>query len=273
MRRSYRYALYIILIAVVLTLLSPILWLVSTSLKSPAEMASFPPTWLPAEPRIANYTDAVSNIDFFGAAQNSLTIAVIHTVLTTLSSAWVGFGFARLSAPGKRQLFVVLLATMMLPGIVTLVPTYLIFAKVGMLNTFWPWVLWGLGGSPFLIFLFRQFFAGIPREMEEAAVIDGCGWARIFWRIFLPQSWPVIAASVILSFTGSWGDFVGPALLLSQESTTLAVAMAVGYVNEKGLPLNNLIAAGAVMYVLPVLVLFLVMQRRFISGFSTSGLK
>jgi multiple sugar transport system permease protein len=273
MSRSYRYALYVVLVAVVLVLLSPIFWLLSTSLKSPGEMASFPPTWVPAEPRTANYADAINSVNFLGAARNSLTIAVIQTTLTTLSSAWVGFGFARLTAPGKKQLFVVLLATMMLPSIVTLVPTYLIFAKLHMVNTFWPWVAWGLAGSPFLIFLFRQFFAGIPREMEEAALIDGCGYARIFWRIFLPQSWPVIAASVILSFTWTWGDFVGPAMLLSSDSTTLAVAMATGYVNGQGLPLNNLIAAGAVMYVLPVLVLFMFMQRRFVSGFSTTGIK
>ncbi|WP_328988543.1 carbohydrate ABC transporter permease [Kribbella sp. NBC_01245] len=273
MSRSYRYAVYIILAAVVLVLLSPIVWLAITSLKSPAEMASFPPTWVPAEPRPDNYVEAVRSVDFLGATRNSLTIAAISTILTTLSSAWVGFGFARLNAPGKKQLFGVLLATMMLPSIVTLVPMYLLFAKVHMVNTFWPWVLWGLAGSPFLIFLFRQFFAGLPREMEEAAVIDGCGYVGIFWRIFLPQSWPVIAASVILSFTAAWGDFVGPALLLSQDSTTLAVAMASGYVNAQGLPLNNLIAAGAVMYVLPVLVLFMFMQRRFVSGFSTAGLK
>ncbi|MGZ0148756.1 carbohydrate ABC transporter permease [Kribbella sp. WER1] len=273
MTRSYRWALYVVLLAVVLVMLSPIVWLVSTSLKSPAEMASFPPTWWPAHPRLANYSDAVSKVNFVGAARNSLTIALISTTLTTLSSAWVGFGFARLTAPGKKQLFVILLATMMLPGIVTLVPTYLIFSKLHMVNTYWPWVAWGLGGSAFLIFLFRQFFAGIPREMEEAAIIDGCGYIRIFWRIFLPQSWPVIAASVILSFTHAWGDFVGPAMFLSQDSTTLAVAMASGYVNSQGLPLNNLVAAGAVLYVLPVLLLFLFMQRRFVSGFNTSGLK
>lgn len=271
--RSYRWALYLVLASVVVVMLGPILWLASTSLKSPAEMASFPPSWLPSQLRFENYVDAVRNVNFVGALRNSLTIAFISTTLTTLSSAWVGFGFARLTAPGKKQLFVVLLATMMLPGIVTLVPTYLIFAKLHLVNTYWPWVAWGLGGSAFLIFLFRQFFAGIPKEMEEAAIIDGCGYVGIFWRIFLPQSWPVIAASVILSFTAAWGDFVGPAMFLNQDSTTLAVAMATGYVNDKGLPMNNLVAAGAVMYVLPVLVLFLFMQRRFVSGFSTSGIK
>jgi multiple sugar transport system permease protein len=198
----------------------------------------------------------------------------MHTILVTMSSAWVGFGFARLAAPGKKAMFSILLGSMMLPGVVTLIPTYLLFAKAHLVNTYIPWVLWGLAGAPFLIFLFRQFFANIPRELEEAAVVDGCGYTRIFWRIFLPQSWPVLATSLVLSFTWDWGDYIGPALLLSPDRTTLAVAlMGGGYTNEHGNPLNNLLAAGAVMYVVPVLLLFLVVQRGFVSGFSTSGLK
>ena len=273
MTRTYRWALSLVLLAVVLVMISPILWLVSSSLKSSAEMASFPPTWWPSQPRFANYTEAISSVNFLGAAQNSLTIAFISTTLTTLSSAWVGFGFARLTAPGKKQLFVVLLGDDDVAGDRDARSDVPDLREAAHGQHLLALGAWGLGGSAFLIFLFRQFFAGIPREMEEAAIIDGCGYVGIFWRIFLPQSWPVIAASVILSFTHAWGDFVGPAMFLSQDSTTLAVAMATGYVNDKGLPMNNLVAAGAVMYVLPVLILFLFMQRRFVSGFSTSGIK
>jgi ABC-type glycerol-3-phosphate transport system permease component len=163
---------------------------------------------------------------------------------------------------------------MMMPAIITLIPTYLIFAKLGIINTYWPWALWGLAGAPYLIFLFRQFFANMPQELEEAAIVDGCGYARIFWRIFLPQSWPVLATSLVLSFTWSWGDYIAPSLLLSTDRTTLAVAVATDYVTPAtGMPLNNLVAAGAVMYILPVLALFLVLQRGFVTGVSTSGLK
>jgi len=269
-----RTGLYLVLIAVVAVFLSPFGWLILTALKAPAEMAAFPIQWLPHHPQLGNFTGALTYIDYLGYTRNSLTIAGIHTILVTISSAWVGFGFARLSAPGKKLLFGILLGSMMLPGIVTLIPTYLLFAKAHLVNTYIPWILWGLAGAPFLIFLFRQFFANIPKELEEAAIVDGCGYTRIFWRIFLPQSWPVLATSLVLSFTWDWGDYIGPALLLSPDRTTLAVAlMGGGYTNEHGEPLNNLLAAGAVMYVIPVLLLFLVVQRGFVAGFSTSGLK
>jgi len=173
----------------------------------------------------------------------------------------------------NKALFGVLLGSMMLPQMITLFPTYLIFAKLGMVDTYWPWVLWGLAGAPYLVFLFRQFFAGMPRELEEAAIVDGCGYPRIFWQIFLPQSWPVLAASFVIAFTWSWGDFIAPMLLLSSDRTTLSVAIMTSYVTPGGLPVNNLLAAGSVMYVVPILLIFLVAQRGFVAGMSTTGLK
>ncbi|WP_240980661.1 MULTISPECIES: extracellular solute-binding protein [unclassified Streptomyces] len=149
----------------------------------------------------------------------------------------------------------------------------LIFAKLGMVDTYWPWVLWGLSAAPYLVFLFRQFFAGMPRELEEAAIVDGCGYTSIFWRIFLPQSWPVLSASFIIAFTWTWGDYIAPQLLLSTDRTTLAVAVMTTYVNEGGTPVPELQAAASVMYVVPILLIFLVAQRGFVAGMSTSGLK
>jgi ABC-type glycerol-3-phosphate transport system permease component len=269
-----RTGLYLVLIALAGLFLSPLGWLVLTALKAPSELAATPVHWLPSQWQFGNFRKALTFIDYLGYARNSLTIATIYSVLITISSAWAGFGFARLSAPGKRVLFGILLSTMMMPAIITLIPTYLIFAKLGIINTYWPWALWGLAGAPYLIFLFRQFFANMPQELEEAAIVDGCGYARIFWRIFLPQSWPVLATSLVLSFTWSWGDYIAPSLLLSTDRTTLAVAVATDYVTPAtGMPLNNLVAAGAVMYILPVLALFLVLQRGFVTGVSTSGLK
>jgi multiple sugar transport system permease protein len=271
--RAPRLVLYSALVIVIGLLLGPFGWLLSTSLKRQEEVAALPVHLLPETVQWSNYTEALTFIDYLGYARNSLIIAVIYSVLITLSSAWAGFGFARLSAPGKKPLFGLLLSTMMLPQMITLIPTYLIFANLGMVNTYWPWVLWGLAGAPYLIFLFRQFFAGLPRELEEAAIVDGCGYARIFWRIFLPQSWPAIAASLVISFAWSWGDFLAPLLLLSRDTTTLAVTLTTAYVNAQGMPISNLMAAGVVMYVLPPLLLFLVAQRGFIAGMSTTGLK
>ncbi|WP_460072630.1 carbohydrate ABC transporter permease [Streptomyces sp. YKOK-I1] len=270
---SRRSALYMLLVAVVVLFLSPFGWLLITALKAPAELSAIPIHWWPHEPSLGNFKQALDLWPFLAYARNSLTLSVTYALLVTLASAWAGYGFARLEAPGKRVIFGVLLSTMMLPQIITLVPTYLLFAKVNLLNTYVPWVLWGLCGAPYLIFLFRQFFTNLPKELEEAAIVDGCGQIRVFWRIFLPQSWPVIATSLILSFSWTWGDWIAPALLLDDDHTTLAVRLAKGYMTQHGDPLNNLVAAGTVMYIVPVLVLFLILQRGFVAGVSTSGLK
>ncbi|WP_327399641.1 carbohydrate ABC transporter permease [Streptomyces sp. NBC_01288] len=271
--RVNRLVLYTVLVAITGLFLGPFGWLVLAGLKTPAELAASPVHWLPQHIQWHNFTDAYRLIDFLGYARNSLIIATIYATLVTLSSAWVGFGFARLSAPGKKTLFGILLGSMMLPQMVTLLPTYLIFAKLGMVDTYWPWVLWGLAATPYLVFLFRQFFAGLPRELEEAAIIDGCGWATIFWRIFLPQSWPVLSASFVIAFTWTWGDYIAPQLLLSTDRTTLAVAVMSTYVTSAGTPVADLQAAASVMYVVPILLIFLVAQRGFVAGMSTSGLK
>jgi multiple sugar transport system permease protein len=269
-----RTSMYLILIALVTLFISPFGWLVITALKDSSELAAYPVHWLPHKWQFGNFSKALTYLPYLAYARNSLTIALIYSVLITLSSAWAGFGFARLRAPGKRLLFGILLSTMMMPAMITLIPTYIVFARLGMVDTYWPWVLWGLAGAPYLIFLFRQFFANMPRELEEAAIVDGCGYGRIFWRIFLPQSWPALATSLVLSFTWAWGDYIAPSLLLSTDHTTLAVAVATGYVNPStGTPINSLIAAGAVMYIIPVLLLFLVLQKGFVTGVSTSGLK
>ncbi|MFD5163135.1 carbohydrate ABC transporter permease [Streptomyces hawaiiensis] len=270
---SRRSAVYMLLVGLLVLFLSPFGWLVLTALKDSSELRALPIHWWPHDPNLGNFYEALTHIDYLGYARNSLTIAGIYSVLVTLASAWAGYGFARLEAPGKRVIFGVLLSTMMLPQIITLIPTYLLFADFHLVNTYMPWVLWGLAGTPYLIFLFRQFFTNMPKELEEAAIIDGCGQVRIFWRIFLPQSWPVIATSLILSFSWSWGDYLAPALLLDTDRTTLAVKLATGYTNAHGAQMSNFMAAGAVMYVVPVLALFLIVQRGFVSGISTSGLK
>ena len=268
-----RAALYMLLVALVVLFLSPFGWLLITALKAPSELRALPIHWWPHQPSLSNFQQALSFWPYLGYARNSLMVSALYALLATLASAWAGFGFARLEAPGKRMIFGVLLSTMMLPQIITLVPTYLLFGKIGLLNTYMPWVLWGLCGAPYLIFLFRQFFANMPKELEEAAIVDGCGQIRIFWRIFLPQSWPVIATSLILSFSWTWGDWIAPALLLDDDRTTLAVRLAKGYANAHGEPLNNLVAAGTVLYIVPVLALFLILQRGFVTGVATSGLK
>lgn len=264
---------YLMLIVLGTAFVAPLLWLFDTALKSFDELGSYPVHWVPAVPRWDNFSQALTYFDFLGYTRNSLTISIIYATLATLSSAAAGFGLARLDARGRPVVFALMLSTLMLPQIITLIPTYLIFAKVGLVGTYWPWVLWGAGGSAFLAFLFRQFFAGLPRELDDAALIDGCGYGRIFLRIFLPLARPALATSFVLAFVFTWGDWIGPTLLLNQDQSTLAVAVSSLYVNQNQQPLNHLVAAGALLYTLPVLIVFVGMQRAFVRGAATSGIK
>ena len=266
-------AIYVLILALSVFFVGPFIWLVLAALKTPAEWASLPIHILPSQAQWNNFVDALTQMNFFGYMGNSLFLSTTYSVLITLSSAAVGFGFARLRAPGKGALFIILLSTMMIPQILTLLPTYVMFSQIGLINTYWPWVLWGLAASPYMVFLFRQFFAAIPRELEDAAIIDGAGWLRIFATIFLPLSRPVLITSFLLSFTWNWGDYIAPALLLDLDHTTLAVAITAFYQDPHGNVIPTLQAAGAVMYIVPVLLIFFFAQRYFIRSTVSSGIK
>jgi multiple sugar transport system permease protein len=265
--------IYVLILLLTVFFVGPFIWLVLAALKTPAEWASLPIQILPEQPQWDNFVEAVTAMDFLGYAGNSLFLATVYSVLITLSSAAVGFGFARLKAPGKRGLFLILLSTMMIPQILTLLPTYVLFSRLGLLNTYWPWVFWGLAASPYMVFLFRQFFAALPRELEDAAIIDGAGWLRIFATIFLPLSKPVLITSFLLSFTWTWGDYIAPSLLLGIDRTTLAVAITAWYQDPNGNVIPTLQAAAAVLYFLPVLVIFFFAQRYFVRSTVSSGIK
>lgn len=265
--------IYIILLALTVFFIGPFLWLVLAALKTPAEWASLPIQILPETAQWNNFVGALTEMNFLGYAGNSLFLSTTYSILITLSSAAVGFGFARLRAPGKKALFLVLLATMMIPQILTLLPTYVMFSRIGLLNTYWPWILWGLAASPYMVFLFRQFFSSLPKELEDAAIIDGAGWFRIFATIFLPLSRPVLITCFLLTFTWTWGDYIAPALLLDIDRTTLAVAITAFYQDPNGNTIPTLQAAAAVMYILPVLLIFFFAQRYFIRSNVSSSVK
>lgn len=248
----------------------PIAWVVVVSLKRQSEYGS---ALFPSDPQWLNYEQAVVLADFVRFATNSLVLATAYAVLAVLVSALVGYGFARHQGPGRNKLFVLVLATWMVPNLVLFVPQFVLFARLGLTNTYWPWILWGLGGSPFAIFLFRQFFAAFPRELDDAAEVDGAGPLRIFLQIFLPNAGPAIAASAIFMFLWVWGDWLYPALLLHQDNTTLAVRMANAYVDPHGNPLQTITMAGVVLYVMPLILFFAFAQRFIVRGIVTTGLK
>jgi multiple sugar transport system permease protein len=271
-RRRHRHPIaFTVLIVVALLVLLPMAALAINALTPSDQMRV--DEWLPSRLRWHNFADAVKFIPFWRLTRNSIVLATLSAVLTTFSSAMAGYGFARLRGPGKKFLFTVLIGTMMLPPIVTLIPTYILFSRVHLVGTYWPWVLWGAAGAPYAIFLYRQFFAGFPVELEEAAILDGAGRVRIFLQIFLPLSHPLLVTSFVLAFNAVWGDFIAPNLFLNQSNTTLAVGVSSGYVNSHGYPVYNLLAAGALLYVVPVVVLFLFAQRSYVQGLVNTGIK
>jgi multiple sugar transport system permease protein len=261
----------VVLILVAALVTAPFIELVIRALTPSSEEGA--DRWLPSVFRWGNIRDAIDYIPFWSLTRNSVVLSGLFGVLTTFSSALTGYGFARLRGPGKRILFAVLIMTMMIPPIVTLIPTYLLFSRYGLVGTYWPWVLWGAAGTPYTIFLYRQFFSSLPKELEEAAIIDGAGRIRIFVQIFLPLSRPLLVTAFVLAFNAVWGDFIGPDLFLNTSNTTLAIGVSSGYTNQAGYPLYNLLASGALLYVIPVVLLFLLAQRSYVRGFANSGLK
>jgi len=268
-----RVATYVALIFITLVVITPIIWLVITSLKQRSEYLTYPLRWLPEVPQWSNYRQALDMVPYMYYFGNSLKLAFIFSTLTVITSSMAGFAFARLSAPGKSRLFGVILALLIVPNLVTIIPQFVLFARLHLVDTYWPWVLWGLAGSPFHIFLFRQFFLSIPEELEEAAEVDGASIWRTYWQIFLPNAKPAIATSFIINFAGIWGDWFLPVIYLSDKNTTLAVAVAKGYADPQGNVLVTLALAGSVMFLLPIFLLFLVGQKYLMEGVVTSGLK
>jgi multiple sugar transport system permease protein len=264
---------YVVLIVAAAAFMIPIVWLVLGSLKLNAEFRAYPITILPRTPIWDNYYDALTVVPFFVYAGRSLLLASLYTILVVISSAFAGFGFARHRAPGRNALFILVVAMVMVPQIVTIIPQFMLYSRLGLVGTYWPWVLWGIAGSPFHIFLFRQFFAGFPKELEDAAEIDGCSRLRVFGQIFLPNAGPVLAASAIFAFQWVWGDFFLQSIFLDQSHATLAMKLASSYVDPHGNPLYTQTLAAVVIYVLPLIVVFFLAQKHIVRGVVTTGLK
>jgi multiple sugar transport system permease protein len=266
---------YAVLIATACVLALPIIWLVLTSLKKDTEYLTYPIQILPAVPQWSNYVKVfdLTGFSFPKYAGQTLFLALTYTVLNSFTSAMAGFAFSRYQVPGRDRLFSIILALLILPGIVILIPQYILFARLHLTNTYWPWILWGLTASPLQIFMFRQFFASFPRELEDAAEADGAGPFRIFLQIFLPNAKPVLATSFIFNFSGIWGDYFTPLIFLNDAKTTLGVKLATSFVDPQGHPFTTVTLAANVLYALPLVLLFFLGQKYILKGVVTSGLK
>jgi multiple sugar transport system permease protein len=273
LRRLRHGLMYVVLLAMAVMFALPVLWLVLGSLKLNGEFGAYPVRILPRTPIWSNYYEAVTIAPFFLYAGRSFLLATTYTVLTVITSSLAGFGFARHRAPGRNKLFILVVAMIMVPSIVTIIPQFMLYSRLHLVGTYWPWVLWGLSGSPFHIFLFRQFFAAFPKELEDAAEVDGAGRFRVFWQIFVPNAGPVIAAAAIFAFQWVWGDFFLQSLFLSERNATLAMKLVSAYRDPRGNPLYTQTMAAVVLFVAPLVVLFFVAQKSIIRGVVTTGLK
>src|SRR3954447_11874036 len=271
-RQGSRWWLYLILTVAVIAVAAPFIWMLLGSFKSTTELRQSPPTWWPQDPSLDNYRQLFSKANFGAYFMNSTIVAVVVTAGNLLFCSMVGYALAMLDFPGRNVLFGIIMGTLLIPGMVTFVPQFVLAANVGLVDTlpglFLPFLV-----APFGVFLMRQYMKVLPRDLLDAGRVDGAGELRIFWRLILPLCGPALATLGILTFLASWNNFLWPLVVAQTEDTyTLPVALALF---SKGQNATNygLLLAGATVVVMPILLIFLAFQRRFIEGIATTGIK
>jgi ABC-type glycerol-3-phosphate transport system permease component len=275
-QRRWRWAMvgrYTILTFFGVIFLIPLLWVLSTSLKGNEQIFTIPPQWIPTRLHWENFTEIFKRMPVLLYLKNSVLVTALQMIGIVASSSIVAYAFAILRWPGRNLLFGILLATMMLPMQVTMIPVFVLFKQFGWLDTFKPLVVPAfLGGGAFNIFLLRQFYLGIPREIADAARIDGCSEFRIYWNIMLPLARPALATIAIMTFMFSWNDFLGPLIYLSEkDKSTLALGLSM-FVGQSTSEWSLLMAASILMMI-PMIVVFFFFQKYIIQGFTMSGIK
>ena len=251
----------------------PWYWMISTSLKLPEIIYQWPPQWIPNPVTFQAYPEALRDASMILYTVNTLIVALPTIVGSIFSNTLAAYGFSRLHWPGRNFVFIMVLATMMLPYHVTMIPVFLIFNRFNMVNTFWPLIIPFFVGSAWFTFLLRQFFMTMPEEMFDAARIDGCGELRILWQIVMPLAKPALAVVALFRFIGAWNDFLNPLIYLSDQRMYTITIGLMGLRQEYGGTNWALLMAGSTMAVLPIVVLFFFTQRTFIEGIALTGIK
>lgn len=273
LRRRLREVLgYSLAVVVGLVFLLPLFWMISSSLKPNYQVLAFPPRWIPDPITWTNYPEALTYVPFGRYALNTLFVTVMVIIGHVLSCTLVAYAFARLRAPGKDLLFVILLATMMLPYPVTMIPIYIGFKTVGWVNTFLPLIVPAFFGSPFYIFLMRQFFLTLPPDLEDAARVDGANTLQILWHVILPISRPALATVAIFTFQAVWNDFLPPLIYLHDQSK-YTISLGLNFFRSSYDVRWAYLMAASLVTMLPVILVFFVAQRQFIKGITVTGLK
>jgi multiple sugar transport system permease protein len=264
--------LYLLLTVAVVAVAAPFVWMVLGSLKPTSELRQMPPTWWPQNPSLDNFTQLFSQLSFGRYFFNSTVVALVVTVGNMLFCSMLGYALAMLNFRGKNLVFVGVLAMLMIPGVVTFVPQFVLVANAGLVDTL-PGLFLPFLAAPFGVFLMRQYILGLPRDLLDAARVDGAGELRIFARIILPLCGPALATLGILTFLGSWNNFLWPLVVAqSEDKYTLPVALAL-YSTGQNSTDYGLLLAGCTVVIIPILIIFLIFQRKLIEGIATSGLK
>jgi ABC-type glycerol-3-phosphate transport system permease component len=266
-------ALHVVLLLAASTFVIPFIWTLSTALKSPDQVYSWPIKWIPNPVVWGNFKEAWTALPFTLYLWNTLVITFTCVVGEVITACLAGYAFARIRFVARETIFLVMLGTMMIPGHVRMIPTFVLFKSLGWLDTFWPFIIPAfLGSKPFYIFLLRQFFRTIPMELDDAARIDGCSSLQIFLRILLPLSKPAVATVLIFSFMFRWNDFWGPLIYLnSKEKYTMALGLSL-FRGEFATEYHLMMAISLAMLA-PCLILFFSAQKYFVKGVVLSGLK
>ncbi len=267
-----RWLLYVLLTVGLVAVVMPFVWMILGSFKTTAEIRQYPTNFWPIEPTIDNYTQLFGRLDFATFFTNSIIVAVFVTLGNIVFSSMVGYALAKLEFRGKKVLFVLVLGTLMVPGVVTFVPLFVLTANLGLVNSY-PGMILPFLITPLGVFLMRQFMLSLPDDIIEAARIDGAGEWRTFLSVIMPLCGPAVATLTILTFLGSWNNFLWPLVVAtSEDKYTLPVALALYSVGQNAAQ-YGLMMAGAVVVVVPVLLIFVVLQRYFVQGIALTGIK
>ena len=273
-KKGNKFFAYLGVIIVAILVILPFLWMVVSAFKSQRELFAYPPTFFPKVWKVENFIEAASrgSISFWQMFLNTMKIALPSTIFNIIFSSLAGYAFARLKFPFRDTIFMCFIAAMMVPFAITLIPRFLMFKDLGFYDTYIPLIVPVMFGTPFSIFLTRQFFLTLPKELEEAAIMDGCSHFRIWAQIFMPLCKPIIATLSVFQFQSSYNDFMGPVIYIASDAK-FTVQMGLSSFRNSFTSRYDLIMAGSILAVIPVMILFICCQKYIVRGIAMSGMK
>ncbi len=273
-KKGHKFFAYLGVILVAILVILPFFWMVVSAFKSQRELFAYPPTFFPKVWKVENFIEAASrgSISFWQMFLNTMKIAVPSTIFNIIFSSLAGYAFARLKFPFRDTIFMCFIAAMMVPFAITLIPRFLMFKDFGFYDTYVPLIVPVMFGTPFSIFLTRQFFMTLPKELEEAAIMDGCSHFRIWAQIFMPLCKPIIATLSVFQFQSSYNDFMGPVIYIASDAK-FTVQMGLSSFRNSFTSRYDLIMAGSILALIPVMILFICCQKYIVRGIAMSGMK